>query len=137
MGEAGDSIRVTNASGDALYQNLLHVARGLIDRGLSGTIREDIMKSGGLFGTKCPIFIISHPNPPTRFFDIGVLVNDNAVSFVLLGSSVQNTKMNKKNGLAAEGKHLQASLVHPDMLIYQQEQNWQAEVVSALQANFE
>lgn len=83
----------------------------------------DVVKSGGLFGTKLPMLVITHPNPPSRFFSIGVIVNGNLVSFPLLGESKQNTAKNM-------GKRY-------DEFKYQQEISWQLDVTHAIEELFE
>lgn len=138
MGNATDNIRVGNQRGASLYSGVLNDLRvSLEQKGTPARVQEDEMKSGGFRGTKVPMIVVSHPNPPTRFFDIGIIVNDNVLSFVLLGESVQNTKKNKKEQLIADGKSLQAMLVNPDELIYQQELSWRAEILELVKAQFE
>ena len=44
-------------------------------KNIPASIREDFAKSGGLFGNKVPMLVISHPNPPSHYFDIGIVIN--------------------------------------------------------------
>ena len=131
-GTASDAMRFKEIRGAELFDALCkNLPVALEDAGIPFQSRVDEVKSGGIFGSRNPILIISYPNPPTSFFDIGFLVNDNVVSFPLLGESKQNTKMNMKRSLESEGKHFKAALVKPDEFILQQELSWQASVMDA------
>lgn len=131
-GSARPPIRFYNLRGAALY-NLLKsdLPIALRDAHVPANVREDEVKSGGLFGSKNPMLIVSYPNPPTSFFHIGILVNDNVVSFPLLGESEQNTKLNKKNYYRNQGSLIRASMIHPNEFILQQEEAWQLAVLDA------
>lgn len=118
-GEAQQGIRFKDGDAGSLrdfFHRNLPVA--LTERGIPSRVRFDTVKSGGLFGTRLPIMIISHPNPPSRFFDIGVVVNGNIVSFPLLGESKQNTAANM-------GKRY-------DAFKLQQEQSWCASILDVI-----
>ena len=131
-GSIRDSIHIDALSGDALYQAMRKdLPATLKDKSIPHTVHEDTVKSGGLFGTKLPILVISHPNPPTSFFSMGFVVNDNVISFVYLGESAQNTKLNKKRSMEAEGKHLRAAMIKPDEFILQQEKLWNLQVLDS------
>lgn len=119
-GEATQGIRFTNSDAEALT-NFFHreLPVALTERGIPSHVRFDTVKSGGLFGTKLPIMIISHPNPPSRFFDVGIVVNGNMVSFPLLGESKQNTAANM-------GKRY-------DEFKLQQEESWRASVMDVIE----
>lgn len=137
-GTAGDGIRVKNDQGQSLFDSIrASLEAKLEERGTPARISCNTVKSGGFFGTKTPILIISHPNPPTRFFDIGVVVNGNMVSFPLLGESEQNTKMNKLEDLRAQGKLVRSWMVKPDEFIYQQELSWRTEVLEVIYSLFQ
>lgn len=130
-----DNIRFTRMRGDALFQQIKTLFPDeLRERGIPFKFREDVMKSGGLFGSKSPMLLIWHPAPPTQFFSIGIVVNDNVVSFVALGASAQNTKKAQKAEYEAEGKHIRAAMIHPDEFILQQESAWRNSVLDAFDA---
>ena len=131
-GNARSPIRFHNMRGEELF-NLIKsdLPYALKEQGVPANIREDVVKSGGMFGSKSPMLIISYPNPPTSFFHIGILVNDNVVSFPLLGESEQNTKLNKKKYYQSEGSFIRAAMIHPDEFILQQEEAWQLAVIDA------
>lgn len=134
-GEAQAPIRITNLRGGALFQNLKEMLpEKLADRGVPARVMEDQVKSGGMFGTKSPMLIVSHPSPPSRFFDIAIVVNDNLVSFYFLGESTQNTKANKFEELRRQGKLMRSWFAEPDQLLLQQEALWQREVADAFDA---
>ena len=119
-GEAQQGIRFKDGDAESLrelFQKRLPAE--LEAQAIPACIRFDTVKSGGLFGTRLPIMIISHPNPPSRFFDIGVVVNGNIVSFPLLGESKQNTAANM-------GKRY-------DEFKLQQEESWRASVVDVIE----
>lgn len=131
-GPIRDPIRIEATSGNELYQAMRkNLPATLKDRGIPHSVHEDTVKSGGMLGTKLPMLIISHPNPPTSFFNMGFIVNDHVISFVYLGESAQNTKMNKKLSMEAEGKHLRAAMIKPDEFILQQEKLWNSQVLDS------
>ncbi len=118
-GEAQQGIRFKNENAASLIEHFhRYLPDALVREGIPAKVRIDTVKSGGLFGTKLPIMIISHPNPPSRFFDIGVVVNGNMVSFPLLGESKQNTAANL-------GKRY-------DEFKLQQEISWQSSIMDAI-----
>lgn len=130
-----EGMRFSSMSGDALYRSLKNdFPYALKEKGIPCIVSQDEAKSGGFFGTKLPMLVVRHPNPPTRFFDLGFVVNGNVISFVYLGESEQNTKMNKKNALTAEGKYIQAGFVKPDEFILQQEKMWNADVLAVFES---
>lgn len=129
-GTIRDGSRFSDMSGDTLYQAIARdLPRALKEAGIPCSVREDSVKSGGIFGTHLPMLLVSHPNPPSKFFSMGFVVNGNVVSFVYLGESTQNTKMNTKKALEAEGKYLRAAMVKPDEFLLQQEHSWNASVL--------
>lgn len=134
-GEAAPSFRITNAqNAGEIIQFLKDCLPGsFAKQGIPAQVREDTAKSGGLFGSQVPMLVISHPNPPYHYFDIGIVVNGSILSFPLLGYSEQNTRANKKE--AATG--LLKSLLTPsaDEFALQQEHLWEHEVVDAIMSN--
>lgn len=136
-GSIGNGIRCVDERGETLFSCIqTALPETLREKGIPAQISADVVKSGGVFGTKSPILLVRHPNPPSRFFDIGIVVNDNIITFHLLGESAQNTKVNKQEMLRESGKLLRASFVKPDEFILQQEESWQQEVVDAVQGLF-
>ena len=134
-GTVRDAMRFKDMRGTELFDALKkNLPAALEEAGVPFRSHLDEVKSGGIFGSRNPILIISYPNPPTSFFDIGFLVNDNVVSFVLLGESKQNTKMNMKQSYSNEGKFFKAAMVNPDEFILQQEHSWQASVMDVFDA---
>lgn len=123
-GEAAPGIRVRNADEKTLQSELQSaVADRLASEGIPASVTVDTVRSGGLlFGTRLPIIVITHPNPPSRFFSIGVVVNGNMISFPLLGESKQNTAAN-------QGRRY-------DEFKLQQEVSWQASVTDAIDSLF-
>lgn len=118
-GEAQQGIRFKDGDAESLMELFQkRLPAELEAQGIPARIRFDTVKSGGLFGTRLPIMIISHPNPPSSFFDIGVVVNGNIVSFPLLGESKQNTAANM-------GKRY-------DEFKLQQEQSWCASILDVI-----
>lgn len=129
-GKASDPIRFGSMRGEELFRVLSsNLPAALEQAGVPFISRVDEVKSGGIFGSRNPILIISYPNPPTSFFEMGFLVNDNVVSFPLLGESKQNTKMNMKKSFTDEGKFIKAAMVNPDEFILEQEMSWEASVM--------
>lgn len=119
--------------GDDLYTKIKDVLVSEIDSGnIIATKREDVIKSGGLFGSKVPILILSNPAPENRFFDIGIFVNEKTVVFPLLGESTENTKYNKKQYYTENGNLIRAALVKVDELKLQQEAMWQQSIIDCI-----
>lgn len=129
-GTIRDGMRFSDMSGDALYQAIVSdLPSALKAAGIPCNVREDFVKSGGIFGTQLPMLLVTYPDPPSKFFSMGFVVNGNVVSFVYLGESTQNTKMNTKKAFEAEGKYLRAAMVKPDEFLLQQEHSWNASVL--------
>lgn len=123
-GQASEGIRIRNAQSselEAIYQKEL--PERLRGAGIPVNIHMETVKSGGLFGTKLPMMVISHPNPPSRFFSVGVIVNGNTVSFPLIGESKQNTAKNM-------GKRY-------DQFLLQQEISWQSDITHEIKELFD
>lgn len=134
-GNACDPRMFSNSRGQRLFEDIRNsLPAALKKAGIPANVEVDEAKSGGMFGSKVPLLVIKYPNPPTQFFYIGIMVNDNVVSFPLLGESVQNTKMNKKADLEKQGSFLRAAMVKPDELILQQEHAWQAAVIKTFES---
>lgn len=107
-----------------------NVTEELKSRGIPFRMTENEVKSGGLlFGSKYPILIITHPDFSCKYFQIGICVNGNQISFPLLGESAENTKANKKDMYEKQGSFFKSALVKPDMFKLQQEANWQRQVL--------
>lgn len=129
-GTIRDSVRFTGMSGEVLFNAIrTSFPDALMAAGIPCLIHEDAVKSGGIWGTVLPMLVISHANPPCSFFRMGFVVNQDVVSFVYLGESAQNTKMNTKRALEAEGKYLRAAMIKPDDFLLQQETSWNASVL--------
>lgn len=129
-GAIREGTRFSDISGEALYQAIARdLPVALKEAGVPGFASEEAVKSGGIFGTRMPMLVVSHPNPPSRFFDMGFVVNENIVSFVYLGESTQNTKANMKKTLEAEGKYIRAAMIKPDEFLLQQERAWNEDVL--------
>ena len=92
-------------------------------------LRTGTAKSGGLFGSQVPMLVISHPNPPSHYFDIGIVINGQVISFPLLGYSTENTQANKK----ADAKGFKSLLTRSaDEFALQEEGLWQTDVIDAI-----
>lgn len=138
-GEAMEGIRFVDVGpndGEQLYQNIKRGMNSELEhRGIPANIRESVVKSGGLFGSKFPLLMISHPS--CRYFTIGIYVNGNVVKFPLLGESTQNTKANMKKMYEEQGRFIKAALVKPDMLKLEQEAAWRQSVLDCFHSLFE
>lgn len=116
-----------DVGGQELYDKMKALlVEKIKEKGIPATIREDVVKSGGLFGTKFPILIISNPDPENKFFDLGFFVNGQTIYFPLLGTSSENTKLNMKKQYEAEGKLLRSKMIKPDEFKLQKENEWEA-----------
>ena len=138
-GELRDKVRITDMHGQELFDNICkYLPKVLEEERIPYNCRTDEVQTGGFFGGTCrPILIVSYPNPPTRFFDIVFLVNDNVISFHVIGESEQNTKANKKAAYEQEGKFIRAAMINADEFILGQERAWQADVLDAFASMFE
>lgn len=137
-GELQEKVRITDMRGQELFDGICrNLPKVLEERGIPYKYRTDEVQTGGFFGGTCrPILVVSHPNPPSRFFSIVFLVNDNVISFHVIGESEQNTKANKKAALEQEGKWIRAAMVTADEFILEQEKSWQADVLDAFASMF-
>ena len=96
------------------------------ERGVPVKVRVDTIRSGGMmFGTTCPCVLVSHPNPPQRYFDQIVIFNGNVVSFKYWGESKANTNHNKKQEYRGSLKSL---FVNDDQMALQTEMAWHSEL---------
>lgn len=138
-GELRDKVRIRDVRGKALFEGICNaLPEKLEEEGIPFSYRTDEVRSGGfLGGSSSPAVIVSHPNPPSRFFDILFLVNDNIISFYVIGESEQNTKANKKAAYEQEGKFIRAAMIDADEFILEQERAWQADVLDAFASLFE
>ncbi|MGN0611030.1 MAG: hypothetical protein ACI4JI_04530 [Ruminiclostridium sp.] len=130
-GYAQDGFRFSGEEGKELYNTLKEIMEdGIAAKRIPAVIFDDVMKSGGMFGTKLPMFVISHSNNSScRYFMIGVLVNGNEVLFPLLGESAENTKFNKKKYYEENGNYIKAALIKPDEFKLHQEISWQKSIL--------
>lgn len=104
----------------------------LKQNGVPARTYETEIKSGGLFGSRAPMLVVCCTST-SDYFDIGFIVNENVVSFALLGESVENTKRNARDDLNSQGKWIQAKFYRPDELKLQQEASWQRDVMDAFE----
>ena len=123
MGYAQDPIVFSNEQGgNELYEKVKEVmVYGINENGLPATMFEDTIKSGGMFGTKCPLLMIRHSDSSCRFFMIGIFVYGNQVMFALFGESAENTKYNRKQYYQENGNFIKAALIKPDEFKLQSE----------------
>lgn len=128
-GEAHRPLRCTDG-GQATLQYLAQTLPATFaERNVPAKIRTDTSKSGGLFGSQVPMLVISHPNPPSHYFDIGIVINGQVISFPLLGYSTENTQANKK----ADAKGFKSLLTRSaDEFALQEEGLWQTDVIDAI-----
>lgn len=137
-GQIRTPARIMDSSGEELFQKLkLGLTAELERRGVPANVKEDFVKSGGFFGSKSPMLLVIHPNPPSSFFAMGFIVNENLISFQYFGESAQNTKKNTRDALEAEGKYIRAKLFKPDEFLLQQEEMWNIDVMAAFDAMWE
>ncbi|MBQ2758372.1 MAG: hypothetical protein IJE93_01235 [Clostridia bacterium] len=127
-----------SANNNELFERIKSVFLSELDaRGIPYNAYENIVKSGGIFGTKLPILVISHPDKACKYFDIGVYVNNTTVCFPLLGESAENTKYNTKEYYKNNGNHLLAAATRYDEFKLQQEWAWRQQVLDCFNANVE
>lgn len=133
-GYAQKGIRVSDCRGDQLFQVVYRDLKAdLQARGIPAVLEVDEVKSGGLFGTRLPIIVVSHPNPPFKYRKVCVLVNDNMITFPLLGSSVQDMKERAWKSAGLVGSFI---LPRGDQLKAQQEENWIFEIADTVLSRF-
>ena len=136
-GEAHEPINVTNMGGTELYESLKEfMCVWFADNNIPAKLREDTVKSGGLFGSRVPIVLISHPDPTCKYFMIGIYVVDHAVYFPLLGKSEEQYKYNMKEMRQQQGNFIPAALIKPNELKIQQELQWQSDVLTLVDGFF-
>lgn len=132
MGYAQDPIVFSNEQGgNELYEKVKEVmVYGINENGLPATMFEDTIKSGGMFGAKCPLLMIRHSDSSCRFFMIGIFVYGNQVMFALFGESAENTKYNRKQYYQENGNFIKAALIKPDEFKLQSELQWREDILN-------
>ncbi len=136
-GEAQEGFAFPNeVGGEEMFRQVKHCMIALLkERRIPANVREDVLKSGGLFGSRAPILVISHPTE--KYYDIGMYVNGINIGFPLLGESSENTKYNKKKYYEENGSRIKAAMIHPDELKLQQEIQWQRQVLDCFNDQLE
>lgn len=136
-GEARAPINVADASGEELYIALKEfLCVYFAENPVPIKFSEEALKSGGLFGTKVPMVLFRHPDPSCKYFTIGMYVVGSVVNFPLIGKSEEQYKYNSRELYQQQGKWMQAALYRPDEFKIQQEFQWQADVLSFVDAFF-
>lgn len=128
-GEAHAPFRCSDSASDTLRFLTQSLPGAFQQNNIPANVREDTVKSGGFFGSAVPMLVISHPNPPSHYFDIGIVINGQVISFPLLGYSAENTRANKK--AVATGLK---SLLTPsaDEFALQEEALWERDVIETV-----
>lgn len=128
-GTAHDPVRIADSADQTLRYLKANLPDAFKSKNIPASIREDFAKSGGLFGNKVPMLVISHPNPPSHYFDIGIVINGQFISFPFLGYSAENTQANKK----ADAKGFKGLFSRSaDEFALQEESLWQTDVIDAI-----
>lgn len=99
--------------------------------------KNDYMKSGGLFGSKAPMLILSHPDKSCKYYDIGICVNKSIVSFYYLGESEEDTKYSKKKFYQESKQMIKAAMIKVDELALQQEDFWLSKIKNCIKTVLE
>lgn len=133
-GYAAKGIKVTNCRGDQLF-NAVHknLLKDLDAAGIPAVVEVDEVKSGGLLGSRMPLIVVSHPNPPFKYRKVCVLVNDNTVTFPLIGDSFQEKKEEAKQ---RAGFFTSLLMSGGDQLAAQQEESWIHDITDAVYSRF-
>lgn len=77
-------------------QNIAEIMReGTKNNGIPANVREDTVHEGGCLGKSYSCVVISHPNPPQKYFDDVIVVIGNTVYFYFFGYSKANYKTNR------------------------------------------
>ena len=89
----------------------------------------DTVKDGGLFGRTYPCIVITHPNPPQRYFTDIYLLNDNVVNFYFFGESKANTSRNIAEAEKGTLKgFVRSAFASSNEMPYQQEMFWHRQI---------
>lgn len=137
-GELQDGIVIDDLFGEELFDFIKEIVMHFTkERGIPAEITEAEVKSGGLFnGTRVPMIVIHHPDPTCKYFDIGIVVNNNMLDFPLLGSSAENYKYNMHESLTKQGNIIKAAFYKPDIYKIQQEQYWEQQIAGCINMAF-
>lgn len=138
-GFAQDCIALKKEQGDTtLFYKIKDLMENEIkQRGIPAVIREDVVKSGGMFGQKKPLLIIAHSDSSCKYFFIGIYVTGTQVYFPLLGESAENTKYNKNKHYQESHNFIMAGMTKPDEFKLQQEAEWQYRVLDCFNSALE
>ena len=137
-GDIRDAIRLgnTKVTANELAQHFAQVAAS---RNIPISVKPDSIRSGGLFGRSYPCVIIKHPNPPASYFDVVVIISDNAISFKYAGYSKANYNHNRKEGYRNQAMQgsltsaLKGAFITDDVMALQDEAAWQSSVLDVIE----
>lgn len=138
-GDIRDAIRLGNAKVTA-NELAQHFAQVAASRNIPISVKPDSIRSGGLFGRSYPCVIIKHPNPPASYFDVVVIISDNAISFKYAGYSKANYKHNRKEDYRKQGSltsALMGAFINDDVMALQDEAAWQSSVLDVIETIIE
>ena len=143
-GLAQEPIRLMNTT--VRGQELLDLIKttmedGLKEKNIPAKVVEAEVRSGGIFkGEILPMIVIENTEPKNKYFHIGIIVNDDALIFPLLGESKENTKNNRseyyKNENTVAGD-LKSAIYAANQFKLQREVLWRDDVLACLNENLE
>lgn len=118
-GYADDGIFYRNEDPATLFEKVKNAIECHIqENNIPAIVTEDVLKSGGLFGSKLPLLLISHPDKSCKFFTLGIYVNGTQVFTPLFGYSAEIEKANSGS-----------LFKKADQFKIQQEHEWRARIL--------
>ncbi len=134
-GEVMPPIRFRDATGLTADNISNDIKIAASQQSVPANVWVDSVKSGGLLGSAYPCVMISHPNPPTEYFKIMIVINGDTLSFQYMGNSKNNVKSNKqemyRNDHSLKGL-IKSAIVRTDEMAMQQEGNWYADIMQII-----
>ena len=91
----------------------------------------DTVSTGGLFAKEYPCVVVTHPNPPQKYFDQVIVFVENTLYFYFFGYSTANYNVNQKQGRQESSSlwdNIVGGLQRDDSLSLSVEQEWHSDL---------
>lgn len=135
-GDIRDPVRLGNVRVSS-FQLADFIKREASSRRIPASVDTDTVSSGSLLSRKdYPCVIVSHPDHPTDYFKIVVIIGDSTVSFKYSGYSKAHHAHNRKEAYKKEssiGSLIKSAFVNDDIMAMQDEDVWRSVIIEILE----
>ena len=143
-GNAQESIRLINApfrKRELRDRLMISVEQLLEERNIPAKVCKASVKVPGFFRFNIlPMIVIKNTELRNKYFNIGMVVNDDTILFTFLGSSRENTKYNLSKMYKDEGTisgEIKGAMYKANEFKLQNEANWQQDVLNCINSILE